>query len=254
MSTLFINSPKQHNRWLFSTLFISLFMAGCASKPATDFDLGDAPGGPSRYAEQRAGGEAADSDAEHTPPVPHDPAVRGVAEQAIPEYIRAIQTMRSGELERALVMFQSISSRYPQLSGPVVNQGIIYNRLNRHKEAEEALKTALTVNSQNPYAHNALGLSLREQGRFADAREHYEAALALDPKYARAHFNMGVLAELYLQDNSLALQHFRAYQALQRQQDQTVGNWIADLERRVPATTPSTVANPGNDEPTQEMN
>ena len=41
------------------------------------------------------------------------------------------------------------------------------------------------------------------------------------------------------EDMVLALNHFRAYQTLQRQQDQTVANWIADLERRVPDATPT---------------
>ena len=237
-------------------------LAGCATKPAGDTDLGldPATGGPSRYAEEREGSAAAESDAEHVPPVPHDPAVAAVAQQAIPEYARALQSMRAGELDKALVMLQSISSRYPQLSGPVVNQGIIYQRQKKYDDAEKALRKALEVNAGNPYAHNALGLTLREKGKFADARKHYEAAIALDPKYARAHFNLGVLAELYMQDMNLALSHFRAYQSLQRQQDQTVANWIADLERRVPDATPTSgsVATPADVAPAsaagQELN
>jgi Flp pilus assembly protein TadD len=225
-------------------------LAGCASKPSGDTDLGLDPvaGGPSRYAEQREGAAAAESDAEHIPPVPHDPAVAPIAQQAIPEYARALQNMRAGELDKALVMFQSIASRYPQLSGPAVNQGIIYQRQKKHDDAEQALRKALEINARNPYAHNALGLTLREKGKFAEARSHYENAIALDPKYARAHFNLGVLAELYLQDMALALNHFRAYQALQRQQDQTVANWIADLERRLPDATPTSgsVATPAS--------
>lgn len=238
-----------------------LGLAGCASKPAQDTDLGLDPGagGPSRYAEQREGAAAADSDAEHIPPVPHDPAVVPIAQQAIPEYARALQTMRAGELDKALVMLQSVSSRFPQLSGPLVNQGLIYHRQQKFADAEATLRKALEVNASNPYAHNALGLTLREQGKFDDSRQHYEMAVQLDPKYARAHFNLGVLAELYLQDFALALNHFRAYQALQRQQDQTVANWIADLERRVPDDgTPSSgaVASPaaGADASAEEVN
>ena len=56
--------------------------------------------------------------------------------------------------------------------------------------------------------------------------------------YARAHFNLGVLAELYMQDLNLALNHFRLYQGLQKQADQTVANWIIDLERRAPEPSP----------------
>ena len=256
MSTSFIN------RRLALASVVILF-AGCASKPPADTDLGldGGSGGPSKYAEQRAGEAAAESDAEHIPPVPHDPAVQPIALEAMPEYARALQAMRSGDLDKALVMFQSVSSRYPQLSGPLVNQGIIRRQQKRHLEAEEGLRQALSVNSSNPYAHNALGLALREQGKFDEARKHYEAAITLDPKYARAHFNLGVLAELYLQDLPLALKHFRQYQTLQRQLDQSVANWVADLERRVPdaPADPGAVASPGTsggpqDADQQELN
>ena len=103
--------------------------------------------------------------------------------------------------------------------------------------------TDMPINDANPYAHNGLGLALREQGKFDDARIHYERALVLDPKYARAHFNMAVLAELYLQDLNLALKHFQAYQNLQKQPDENVANWIVDLQRRAPESPAQPVAN-----------
>lgn len=227
---MWTSSTERH---LIALLVLAL-ASGCASRGPVATGL-ETDGQVSRYAEQRLGGDAALSDAEHIPPVPHDPAVEGVAREAMPEYARALAAIRAGELQKALIMMQSLSARYPQLSGPLVNQGRIWLAREEFGEAEDALRRALDVNPRNPYAHNLLGRVLREQGRFDEARDHYQRALELDPKYARAHFNLGVLAELYLQDLQLALRHFRAYQSLQRQPDATVANWIADLERRAPA-------------------
>ncbi|WP_245932445.1 tetratricopeptide repeat protein [Isoalcanivorax indicus] len=212
-----------------------LLLGGCASRPDIGLDGASGDRTLSRHAEQRDGAAASDSDAEHIPPVPHDPAVRPIAEAATQDYFRGLQYLRNNELERALVVFQSLTSRYPALSGPWVNIGLIHLRQENWAAAERSLREAIDTNARNPYAHNALGLALREQGRFIDAKQHYQHAVTLDPLYARAHFNLGVLAELYLQDLPAALGHFREYQALQRQPDPTVANWIADLERRAPA-------------------
>lgn len=220
---------------LLAPLLIVFLVSGCASR--VDTGLGDASDERtlSRHADQRGGAAASDSDAEHVPPVPHDPAVRPIAEAATQEYFRGLLYLRNDEHARALVVFQSMATRYPVLSGPWVNIGLIQLQQEDWTAAEESLRQAIATNDQNPYAHNALGVALREQGRFAEAKRHYQEAVALDPRYARAHFNLGVLAELYLQDLPSALDHFRDYQALQRQPDPTVANWIADLERRTPA-------------------
>lgn len=217
-------------------------VAGCATGPDLTSD-----GQPkeSKYAEQREGGAAGASDAVHVPPVPHDPSAEASARKALPEYVRALQTIRAGDYQKALIMLQSLSARFPDLSGPLVNQGIVHLELEEYEDAEDRLREALKVNPKNPYAHNALGVALREQGKFDQALEHYRQALTLDPKYARAHFNLAVLAELYMQDLVLALQHFRAYQNLQKQPDQNVANWIVDLERRAPEPVPPAQV-PGN--------
>lgn len=222
---------------LFGT---ALLFSGCASKGGLEADADS--NATSKYQQQKTGGAAADSDAVHIPPVPHDPAVEGIAREAMAEYARALQTRRAGNTQQALVMFQSLGSRYPKLSGPALNSGLIHLEQKQFDKAQQALQQCLAINESNPYAHNAMGMVLREQGQFAEARQHYERALMLDPKYARAHFNLAVLGELYLQDLSLALSHFRAYQNLQKQPDENVANWIVDLERRAPEASARPVA------------
>ena len=59
-------------------------------------------------------------------------------------------------------------------------------------------------------------------------------AVTASPNYALAHYNLGVLNELYLQRLDAALQHFERYQELAGG-DKQVEKWIADLKRRVAA-------------------
>ena len=60
-------------------------------------------------------------------------------------------------------------------------------------------------------------------------------AVTARPDYALAHYNLGVLNELYLQRLDVALQHFEIYQSLVSE-DKQVEKWIADLKRRVAAS------------------
>lgn len=148
------------------------------------------------------------------------------------DYTRAISLMAADQNDEALALLQKVSAKEPSFAGPVINQGAILLKQKKFAEAEKVLRQALVINARNPYAHNLLGIALREQGKFADARSAYETALGIDPNYAKAHFNFGVLADLYLQDLPLALTHYERYQALQSKPDPAVANWIVDLQKR----------------------
>lgn len=223
-----------NRRALLPIMALMVGLAGCASHPAMEKPTGKK----SKYAAEKTGAAAAASNAMHVPPVPHTPEEQKVAEKALPEFIRALKTMQQQDYKKALVMLQSLSSRFPNLSGPLVNEGICYLKLKQYGDAEDTLRQAIKVNGKNPYAHDTLGVVLRKEGKFDEARKEYEAALQLDPKYARAHFNLAVLAELYEKNNALALQHFEKYQALQKNPDKNVANWIIDLKRRVSESKP----------------
>ncbi len=183
--------------------------------------------------QQPAAPAATASDTTHQTTVTAAPAAQQAAQQAAPEYFAAIQAMKAGKLDEALTSFKTMSTRFPGLSGPQVNQALIYVRKERWDDALKSLDAGLKINSRNPYAWNLRGIVLRQQGKFADARKAYENALSIDAMYAKAHFNLGVLADLYLQDMKLALEHYEKYQALQKKPDPAVNNWIADLRNRL---------------------
>jgi tetratricopeptide (TPR) repeat protein len=69
-------------------------------------------------------------------------------------------------------------------------------------------------------------------GQFAKAREAYERAIALDPNYAQAVLNLGILNDMYLWDAKRALELYDRYLALTPGGDAVVTKWIADLKNR----------------------
>jgi len=79
---------------------------------------------------------------------------------------------------------------------------------------------------------NQLGMLLRRNGKFLEAEAAYLMAVTVSPEYALAHYNLGVLNELYLQRLDIALQNFEAYQVRAGEEKQ-VAKWIEDLRRRV---------------------
>lgn len=193
---------------------------------------------------QAAAPAVAASDTTHVTTVTASPQAQAAAQQAVGDYFSAVQMMKAGKLDDAMLVLQQISAQHPMLSGPLVNQALVAIRQEKWEDALEAADQALKINPRNPFAWNLRGIVMREQGKFADARKAYENALAIDPQYAKAHFNLGVLADLYLQDLPLALTHYEKYQSLQRKPDPAVGNWIADLRNRLGIAAPAAPAAP----------
>lgn len=198
----------------------------------------------------------ATSDTSHSPVVTADTVKQQAAMSVGADYAKALGLMAGSKDDEALPLLKKIAEKTPQFSGPLVNEGVIYLRQQKYSDAEKVLQEALRVNARNPYAFNLLGVALREQGKFADAKAAYQSALSIDPSYAKAHFNLGVLADLYMQDLPLALSHYQSYQTLQSKPDPVVANWIIDLQKRTgtykaPAPLPALLPPPEEAESAQ---
>jgi tetratricopeptide (TPR) repeat protein len=79
---------------------------------------------------------------------------------------------------------------------------------------------------------NQQGIDYRQKGQFAQAREAYEKAIALDQGYATAILNLGILQDLYLGDAPAALALYQRYQSLSPGADALVAKWVAELKIR----------------------
>ena len=86
-----------------------------------------------------------------------------------------------------------------------------------------------------------MGIAWRLSGEFTKARDAYDHALAIDPDYANAVLNLGVLDDLYLGAPERALPSFERYQQLTNE-DKPVTSWIAELRQRTGIKPPAPAA------------
>ncbi len=163
-----------------------------------------------------------------------------VGETAIPAraltlFEQATAIMAAGDFLDAELRFKEFLLQYPTYPGAHVNLAIIHVNNGDDVAAAQSIDAALAIDPEYAPALNQKGMLLRRNGKFFEAEAAYLKAVTSNPDYALAHYNLGVLNELYLQRLDVALQHFESYQGLVGN-DRQVEKWIADLRRRVAAT------------------
>jgi len=191
----------------------ALVLAGCASsgsKPAASVTSGEALGS----GEQLGMSE--------------------IPERALTMYRQAVAVMANGDFVDAELRLKEFLLQFPGYPGAHVNLAIIHSNNGNDAAAQGAIDMALALNPNHGPALNQQGMLLRRNGKFIEAEAAYLKAVTAAPDYALAHYNLGVLNELYLQRLDRALKHFEDYQALVGD-DKQVEKWIADLKRRVEA-------------------
>jgi len=166
-------------------------------------------------------------------PVVTEAPVNPQAQAAFDAARAHLRAGRTAEAERG---FRDVIAKHPELGGAHANLGLILRNAGKHDESIAALEQAVKASPKQPVFHNQLGVSYRHKGQFEKARNAYAQAIALDENYADAHLNLGVLLDLYLGDNALALVQYERYLALSPAGDAAVGKWVADLRNRKPAS------------------
>lgn len=147
------------------------------------------------------------------------------------DYESALRLLEQGRHDEGVTLLEQVAVNAPQFSAPRIDLGIAYHRAGDLESAERNLLQAIGLNADHPIAHNELGIIYRKTGRFAEARQSYEAALAIYPGYHFARRNLAVLCDLYLADVACALDNYEAYMATVPE-DAEASMWIADLRMR----------------------
>ncbi|HKK05346.1 MAG TPA: tetratricopeptide repeat protein [Gammaproteobacteria bacterium] len=147
-------------------------------------------------------------------------------------YERALATMQAGHADEAIDRFKAIAHRYPALSGPYINLGILYTRQHELDKAQTVLEHAVHCKPTRAVTYNQLGIVYRRQGHFERAKRAYLEALRIDPGLQNAYLNLGILYDIYFNDLKQALFYYKSYQRLQGEADPQVARWIADVRLR----------------------
>jgi Flp pilus assembly protein TadD len=161
---------------------------------------------------------------EITESYPVDPEVRD-------EFQKSVMLLKEEKYPEAIRLLKAVTGKASKFTGPHINLGIAYARTGELEKAEESLKKALELNANHPVASNEMGLVYRKTGRYAEARQLYEALLAMYPDYLPARKNLGVLCDIYIQDLSCAMEQYEAYLE-GMPDDEKVKIWVADVKSR----------------------
>lgn len=105
---------------------------------------------------------------------------------------RILQGM--GRYEEAVRMYDRARAVDPRSIFPVHNMWWVLNQfLLRPIEAEEAARTLVDLQPENPWSHHALGWTLVSLRRFDEAEEEMKTVLEIDPSHPFAAANLGHL-------------------------------------------------------------
>ncbi len=122
------------------------------------------------------------------------------------EYNVALKAITDGNDEQAIQRLEVFIVENPRWPGAYVNLAILYDRHDRAADALGVLDQALSVAPEFVPALNQIGVIRRKQGDFLGAEEAWVSATKINPEYAYAWYNLGVLYELYRQDLPVALE------------------------------------------------
>ena len=148
------------------------------------------------------------------------------------DYETALALFAEQRYDEGVEILEAVVEKAPYLTAPRIDLGIARHRAGDLDAAQESLLEAIELSPEHPVALNELGIVYRKLGRFAEARQSYEAALAVYPGYHYARRNLAILCDLYLADLECALQNYEAYMTTVPGDDQA-DIWIADIRQRI---------------------
>ncbi|HXU80941.1 MAG TPA: tetratricopeptide repeat protein [Polyangia bacterium] len=119
-----------------------------------------------------------------------------------------------GNDQEAFVAFEKASAIDGDHREAHLNQATVYLDCGDYKRAEKEIRKAIEIDHDDPDAYVALGVALRGQKRFDEARAAYERALAARPNHPPALYDLGILYMDFQQNKDKARENLTLYRKL----------------------------------------
>lgn len=146
------------------------------------------------------------------------------------EYQQAIEALTANDLPKAEKLLQKLSDKAGVSTAVSANLALTYYKQQRYDLAEKQINNALAVNEANAETQNIAGLIAVEMKKHQAAENYYKRALALNPDFANAHYNIALLYDIYFQDIPNAYNHYKKYLSLVGDSDKETKEWVEQLQ------------------------
>jgi tetratricopeptide (TPR) repeat protein len=134
------------------------------------------------------------------------------AELAQQEFERAL-ALEETDAQAACEAYGHAVEIDPEFVDAYINLGRLAHEAGRLHEAIQLYLEALERRTDDPIIHFNLALATEDHSGAERAVPHYERALALDPRFADAHYNLASVFERLGRQQD-ALRHYRSYRTL----------------------------------------
>lgn len=113
------------------------------------------------------------------------------------------------ELKDVQDLFLKAVQQSPDVIDPEIQEalGVLFNLSSEYEKAADCYRAALQVNPESAKLWNRLGASLANGNQSVEAVDAYQRALAIEPGYIRARYNVGIIC-INLKAYKEAAEHF----------------------------------------------
>ncbi len=113
------------------------------------------------------------------------------------KFNNAVIAYENGEWEKSENLFKEILTKFSNPEWVWNNLGLVYQNLERYKEAEEAYRNSIEIDSNDSYSWDNLGNLLQSSGHYPQAETAYRNAIKIDSDFSNPWNGLGNVLQDY---------------------------------------------------------